>query len=316
MNKTFKSSVVGICTEMCSKDEVLRRERQHQIHKYELSDKHNYRKADSAKCVKEFTRAAAGQSTPKASDIRPPSVLLETVNYLLTRILMMPNEKWLDKYDFIFDRLRSVRQDMIFQDVFNETCATAMENIVRFHIYSIYRSIDFPLEEYDPYINETHLRELVYHWLTLPQSVRSNSLCHEAEVAIRSWILGNYVKLFRVMKTLPVMCCFALLPHIPLIRRKCICMMSTGYSVKNGKYPLKKLTELLLFNDEKEAASTCKYYGLTTDENSVYFFKSNFLQDKAILKPYRYKFIEEKLELTSLPDLLFEDNYVKQTNKN
>ena len=42
-------------------------------------------------------------------------------------------------YDFIFDRLRSVRQDLVIQRITDKPAITILETIIRFHVYSAYR---------------------------------------------------------------------------------------------------------------------------------------------------------------------------------
>lgn len=67
-------------------------------------------------------------------------------------------------YDFVFDRLRSVRQDMIIQRVSGADCVAVLERTVRFLIYASYRLCGEPLRLYDPRINDTHLQESL-SWL-------------------------------------------------------------------------------------------------------------------------------------------------------
>ena len=71
---------------------------------------------------------------------------------------------FLQVYDFVFDRLRSVRQDMIIQRVSGPDCELILEQTVRFHIYASYRLCGEPLQLYDPCINDTHLQESL-SWL-------------------------------------------------------------------------------------------------------------------------------------------------------
>lgn len=67
-------------------------------------------------------------------------------------------------YSFVFDRLRSVRQDMIIQRVSGWECVAVLERTVRFHLYASYRLCGVPLRLYDPHINDTHLQECL-SWL-------------------------------------------------------------------------------------------------------------------------------------------------------
>lgn len=42
-------------------------------------------------------------------------------------------------YDFVFDRLRAVRQDMVIQGIVGADAIDILEKIVRFHLYASYR---------------------------------------------------------------------------------------------------------------------------------------------------------------------------------
>lgn len=99
--------VTGTCLEMCPKDEIemqvfniellhkiiqsessecYRREREKILHKFEIipsGDNHGLPKADRKRVVKSFSRSAAGKLMNIPENIRPPSVLLKTVYYLL-----------------------------------------------------------------------------------------------------------------------------------------------------------------------------------------------------------------------------------------
>lgn len=67
-------------------------------------------------------------------------------------------------YSFVFDRLRSVKQDMIIQRASGLNCVAILERMVRFLIYASYRLCGEPLHSYDPRINDTHLQENL-NWL-------------------------------------------------------------------------------------------------------------------------------------------------------
>lgn len=67
-------------------------------------------------------------------------------------------------YSFVFDRLRSVRQDMIIQRLSGPECVTMLEKSMRFLFYASYRLCGQPLQHFDPRINDTHLQETL-SWL-------------------------------------------------------------------------------------------------------------------------------------------------------
>jgi SAC3 domain-containing protein 1 len=108
--------------------------------------------------IKEFTRSSAGQEAAKPDELRPAKVLLQVVEYLVnrlvsywlrpfliiylsSRVLPRTDVSFNIVYDYIFDRLRAVRQDMSIQCLSGPECISILEQAVRFHIYSEYRYI-------------------------------------------------------------------------------------------------------------------------------------------------------------------------------
>ncbi|CAG7691787.1 unnamed protein product, partial [Allacma fusca] len=67
------------------------------------------------------------------------------------------NEPFNVIYDFVFDRLRSVRQDLVIQRIQDETAISILEVVVRFHLYATFRLEKEPIEKFDPHINRKHL---------------------------------------------------------------------------------------------------------------------------------------------------------------
>jgi len=96
-------------------------------------------KADARKMVKEFTRSSAGQEAARPQELRPAKVLLQVVNYLMNRILPRTDVSFNMVYDYVFDRLRAVRQDMSIQCLTGVECISILQQAVRFHIYAQYR---------------------------------------------------------------------------------------------------------------------------------------------------------------------------------
>jgi hypothetical protein len=57
--------------------------------------------------------------------------------------------EWSIVYDFIFDRLRAVRQDLVIQGLGSVDSFKVLEPIVRFHSYAGYRyEYSAPLESF------------------------------------------------------------------------------------------------------------------------------------------------------------------------
>ncbi|XP_048570775.1 SAC3 family protein C-like isoform X2 [Triticum urartu] len=71
----------------------------------------------------------------QASDIRPLPVLRETMDYLL-HLLNSSEYPFEIVHDFIFDRTRSVRQDLSIQNLVNDQAIRIYEDVIKFHILS------------------------------------------------------------------------------------------------------------------------------------------------------------------------------------
>uniref|UniRef100_A0A0E0D0L2 SAC3/GANP/THP3 conserved domain-containing protein n=1 Tax=Oryza meridionalis TaxID=40149 RepID=A0A0E0D0L2_9ORYZ len=83
-----------------------------------------------------FKRIRTISSTSvQASDIRPLQVLRETMDYLL-HLLDSSEHQFEIVHDFIFDRTRSVRQDLSIQNIVNAQAIQIYEDVIKFHILS------------------------------------------------------------------------------------------------------------------------------------------------------------------------------------
>lgn len=92
--------------------------------------------------VKRFRRSAAGYDEQLPSDIRPPIVLQETLNYLFNDVVGGP-EPLATVHKFVWDRTRSVRNDFSIQQVTKvedlKIAIDCFERIARFHILSLHQ---------------------------------------------------------------------------------------------------------------------------------------------------------------------------------
>ncbi|XP_012271424.1 SAC3 domain-containing protein 1 isoform X2 [Orussus abietinus] len=170
----------------CSK----KREREGLLHILEIDESTKHRKrpaADPTKTVKCFARPAAGQTMPDLSELRPGPVLGLTIRFLFKQVLTRSDINWVVLYDFTFDRLRAVRQDIIIQRIDTRMSISLFEPIVRFYIYSEQRLCERDIKEFDPVINNKHLLECIKHLLALydEQEIRErqsySDICKELD---------------------------------------------------------------------------------------------------------------------------------------
>lgn len=128
--------IVGTCPYMCPVQERLKRERLRDLHVFERLNG-NPGKSSPSLAVKKFCRTISSNQVTD-SDVRPVSVLLETLDYLFG--LWSSREQPFEVvHDFLFDRTRSIRQDLSMQNIINTDCIFMYERMVRFHVLSHHR---------------------------------------------------------------------------------------------------------------------------------------------------------------------------------
>lgn len=343
--------VKGTCHLMCPEKERIMREKENLLHILELDsvsvDQKGPRtrnispRGDPKRVVKEFHRSAAGRDMQQPSEIRPFSVLMKTVDHLLGTVIKDTRVPWNVVYEFITDRLRSVRQDMIIQQLPYGECIAILEPVVRFHVYAAYRLCEEPIDLFDPVLNETHLKECLKRLLVIYDADKTRSDSRDEMEALytvvhlgdataltrallvnierRSQIMDtalklslskygvNYVRVCRLLQNLPPLLAAAASLHLPLIRRQALQAMNSAYSSKNLRYPISHLISLLLFNNETEAVAECRHYGLHVTNNMVQFSKGTFNTNIKIFTATKLKLINAELDNIDLPRLLLGD---------
>ncbi|XP_069680940.1 SAC3 domain-containing protein 1 isoform X1 [Periplaneta americana] len=334
----------GTCTDMCPARERRLREREGLLHILELPEGcrlHPPPKANPQLTVKSFSRSAAGQLAPRRDELRPPAVLQKTVHYLLKDVAQRQEVDWCVVYDFVFDRLRAVRQDLVIQGLNPKHGIMILEPIVRFHCYAGYRLCSQPASKFDATINHTHLLECLTRLLVLydevqqcchvseerremealyllvalgdgqaltralqlPTKLRRRGVVHTALVMSLAMWNGNYARVCALIPQLPplLMCAAAL--QLPNIRRRALQVMSHAYSCRNLTFPLDALQSLLLYRSCKETASDCQRHGFTVEGSSVVFSRAAFRADVRGACQ-QLDCVDTALESCSLPSLL------------
>lgn len=148
--------IKGTCEHMCSKNEEELRIRERLLNFFEFKDG---KKNVPGVLVSEFARSAAGMKRPKRFELRTESALQKTITYLLRNIVMDKRRPFSYVYDFIFDRLRSVRQEVVIQNFEVYPTVKILEPVVMFLAYSRYALCEEAIDNFDPKICDQHLQE-------------------------------------------------------------------------------------------------------------------------------------------------------------
>lgn len=182
-----EEAIVGTCPFMCPEEERLQRQRLRDLAVFERLNG-DPRNSSPALAVKKFCRMISAKEV-RASDVRPLSVLEETLNYLLS-LLDSTEHPFEVIHDFVFDRTRSVRQDLNMQNIVNDRVINMFEKIVKFHVISNHKlqsscssSSISPLH----YLNLEQLTKALTSLYNLYEANRSSKPIHEKEAEFRSF---------------------------------------------------------------------------------------------------------------------------------
>ncbi|RZC42649.1 germinal-center associated nuclear protein [Asbolus verrucosus] len=325
----------GTCMEMCPQEELEMREKEKLLHILEMipgTENSKFPKANRNFVVKSFSRSAAGKAINRVEHLRPPEVLLKTVSYLLFDVINSDLLPWYAVYDFITDRLMAVRQDMVVQNISNAESITILQPIVRFHAYAAYKLCDENVSNFDPVLNNSHLQEslkrLLYFYDAyndfLVNEHAESSTCFdylmenrpEFEALYIIFNLGNEEALRRAL-IIPQKCKSGLKYHTK--RPKLSKMLSSFLFVITMNMQINKKIacsagcssiivftrnqeEILMYGSISEVAQDSNYYGISSDDQHIYFSRQTFNTSKAPVSSHAYN--AAAIILTMLYNLL------------
>ncbi|KAL0007337.1 hypothetical protein SO802_008839 [Lithocarpus litseifolius] len=178
--------LLGTCPFMCPVAERVQRERLRDLAVFERLDG-NPRKTSSDLAVKKFCRTISIRDMP-TSDLRPLPVLEDTLDYLLS-FLDSSEHPFEVVHDFIFDRTRSIRQDLSMQNIDNEKAIYMYEKMVRFHVMSFHKLRSCTNENISSvhYLNMEQLTKALTTLFNLYDANRSSESINENEAEFRSF---------------------------------------------------------------------------------------------------------------------------------
>ena len=127
-SKDLSEAIVfqGTCLDMCPIFERTRRSLENNVSNLEKIDG----KISREKAIKAFARPAASAPPSLPSDVRPPHVLMKTLDYIVDNVIgNLPEGE-----PFLWDRMRSIRQDFTYQNYCGPEAVDCNERICRIHL--------------------------------------------------------------------------------------------------------------------------------------------------------------------------------------
>lgn len=290
---------------MCPEKERYRREYLDLCHKYELRNG----EVDHHLLVKEFNRSSADQDLPLPNEMRPPEILMHTFHYILNQIVPQINSSSFtdyniaDWYDFIWNRTRSMRKDIVQQRLNDPLSIRIHEICARWHIYCAHRLVEEPPNVFDFKINEENLKNCLQSLIEFYSDVNSPN---EAEFRAYMILINlhddnvlrkvqrfkpevrkslevkhalnlffaynskNYIKFFRLVNSPNSSYLSSCIAHrfFAQMRIEAFKVISSAYRQDKEKcYPLNKVVDLLYFDNESDLLFYCEQLNLDIIED-------------------------------------------------
>ncbi|SCW04172.1 LAFE_0H07668g1_1 [Lachancea fermentati] len=178
----------GTCLDMCPIFERVRRSVENNVVGYEKDDP-NSQRISRSKALKVFARPAAAAAPPLPSDVRPPHILQKTLDYIVENII----QQLPDCESFLWDRMRSIRQDFTYQNYFGPEAIDCNERIVRIHLLILHIMAKSDVE----YSRQQELEQLHKALITLSEiydEVRLNGGFCPNEAEFRAYSLLSRIR--------------------------------------------------------------------------------------------------------------------------
>ncbi|KAI8826513.1 SAC3/GANP/Nin1/mts3/eIF-3 p25 family-domain-containing protein [Chytriomyces cf. hyalinus JEL632] len=123
-------SLVGECLDMCPEFERHEREYQRGLHPLEKIP--GTELVDHQRAVKRYRRSASDGHTLLPCDVRPPHILIKTLDYLFHTVIAEHGLQ--ESQPFVRDRTRGIRNDFTLQNYRQMEAIVCHERIARYHI--------------------------------------------------------------------------------------------------------------------------------------------------------------------------------------
>ncbi|CAG0897292.1 unnamed protein product [Darwinula stevensoni] len=300
-----EGSIQGTCRTFCPARESDRRRKHREVHALEKDPE-----TGDVILIKEYTRSGAGRDMTAPAELRPGPVLSDCVVHLIQRVSSRTDARFLDVYDFICDRLRAVRQDLVIQRLSGVHVQRVLASSLRFLLMAGYR-----LRKEDGFQEVLHANQVRETLSCYLERVEIKRNCHLEVLAVglvldldeelpwirflamrgsrpeeeeeelvgslvslkSAWLMENLPRMLRIAGRLPLLLQLAFGSLLPALRRKALETLNAGFSSRGAGVPLPPLTAALALRDDGETARLLAHHGIPVRQNCAAFRKSVFV---------------------------------------
>ncbi|XP_030614652.1 germinal-center associated nuclear protein [Archocentrus centrarchus] len=298
---------VGTCPDMCPEKERYMRETRNQLSVFEVIP--NTEMVDHTAAIKEYSRSSADQEEPLPHELRPLPVLSMTMDYLVTQIMDQGHDKYRDWYDFVWNRTRGIRKDIIQQHLCCPQTVSLIEKCTRFHVHCAHHLCEEQLSSFDPKINNENMTKCLQSLKEMYQDLATRQIfcLREAEFRQYSVLLklndgdilrevqqfrdevrnspevkfavqafaavnsNNFVRFFKLVKGASYLASCLLHRYFNQVRAKALKTLNMAHTVgpRSTLFPLDDVVRMLMFRSAAEAADFIQQYGLNVNDGMV-----------------------------------------------
>ncbi|XP_021362693.1 germinal-center associated nuclear protein-like isoform X2 [Mizuhopecten yessoensis] len=340
---------VGNCRDMCPEMERYDRQEKRRLHPLEILQGIELQpgmnpQADHLRVVKEYSRSSADQEEPLPYELRPISVLVTTMNYLLNEVANRGSDgTWGDWFDFLWNRMRGIRKDIIQQQLCDINTAELLEKCVRFHVFCAERLCEEDMYSFDEKINNENMTKCLQTLKELYHDLlkKHNTFCHN-EAEIRAYMIlmnlnqgdilretqqlraevrnsvhirfalqvysalnsHNYVRFFRLVRDASYLNACIMHRYFTQVRGGALKRILFTCGKGDHQFAVDNLVRILAFENNTEAAEFCKFYGLRANNSAVILNRSNLIQPENNWLPRRAERLIESKRLVSIGEVI------------
>ncbi|XP_077599433.1 germinal-center associated nuclear protein [Stigmatopora nigra] len=322
---------VGTCPDMCPEKERYMRETRKQLSLYEVLP--NTDMVDHTAAIKEYSRSSADQEEPLPHELRPLPVLCMTMDYLVTQIMDESVENLRDWYDFVWNRTRGIRKDIIQQRLCCPDTVSLIEKCTRFHLHCAHHLCEEPMSVFDVKINNENLTKCLQSLKEMYEDLKGRQMyCpNEAEFRQYSVLLklndgdilrevqqfrdevrnspevkfavqafaalnsNNFVRFFKLVDRASYLASCLLHRYFNQVRGKALKTLNIAHTVgpRLTNFPVEDIVRMLMFCSAKEATHFIQQYGLNVNEGVVELNRV-FYQEPELLYQKKSEIIQAK----------------------
>ncbi|XP_055086544.1 germinal-center associated nuclear protein [Periophthalmus magnuspinnatus] len=330
----LSKAFVGTCPDMCPEKERYMRETRNQLSVYEVLP--NTEMVDHGAAIKEYSRSSADQEEPLPHELRPLPVLTRTMDYIVTQVLDQGQlqDNYRDWYDFVWNRTRGIRKDIIQQDLSCPDTVALIEKCTRFHIHCAHQLCEEHLSAFDPKINNENMTKCLQSLKEMYQDLSTRGVYCPREAEFRQYKIllnlnegdilreaqqlrpevrnsvevkfavqafsavsnNNFVRFFKLVQSASYLSSCLLHGYFNQVRSRALKTLNMAHTVgpRSTTFPLDDIVRMLMFRDGDEASAFIQQYGLNVSDGVVELSRTSFQDPELPISSHRSQVVMSK----------------------